>query len=316
MRKALSRTLWGVAFVGGLTVLGAGAANAADTSGEDGIASGNQIGILSELPVTIGGNAISILGDSESSATSTESAASGDSTQSASTSGEDGIASGNQVMPDVALPVTVTGNSISVIGDSSAEGVHTGPPADESSGDTTPASTTGEDGIASGNQVMPDVDAPVFVGGNDVSIIRDETALGFGLVDNGIIGENTPLIGFVDERMLAAPDSGLVSGPVVDGSVIGEAVVSEPVVRGPLVRTMELAVLAPQVTDPAAGGDGAVSGDGQAGPTPLLATAALAPAMLLAATGVGALPLLGGIALMLGTGLALVVSTRMKQAIG
>src|SRR5690554_33343 len=105
MHKAVSRALWGAFFVGGLTVLGAGAANAADTSGEDGVASGNQVGVLGELPVIIGGNAISILGDSESSGSTTP-ASGGDAVAStATTSGGDSILGGNQVLPDIVAPI-------------------------------------------------------------------------------------------------------------------------------------------------------------------------------------------------------------------
>ena len=40
MRTYLKRALWGTLLAGGITLLGATAANAADTSGEDGLLSG------------------------------------------------------------------------------------------------------------------------------------------------------------------------------------------------------------------------------------------------------------------------------------
>ena len=42
MRTYLKRALWGTLLAGGITLLGATAANAADTSGEDGLLSGTQ----------------------------------------------------------------------------------------------------------------------------------------------------------------------------------------------------------------------------------------------------------------------------------
>src|SRR5690554_4420549 len=179
MNKVVSRALWGAFFVGGLTVLGAGAAHAADTSGEDGTASGNQIGILGELPVTIGGNAISILGDSESSGSSTPAMTDASaSAGSSATTGEDGIASGNQVIPDIVAPIVASGNAISILGDSSTEGTSTGTTPDDGTAEGTTAGTTGEDAIAGGNQVMPDATLPITIGGNSISIIGDSSTEG------------------------------------------------------------------------------------------------------------------------------------------
>ena len=350
MHKALSRTLWGVAFVGGLTVLGAGAANAADTSGEDGIASGTQVAILGELPVTVSGNALSILGDSESSSAPATPAASGDSTPAAATtSGEGGIASGNQVAPDATVPVTVTGNSISVIGDSSTAGTQpsTGP---SDGADATSASTTGEDGIASGNQVMPDVNAPVLFSGNDISVIRDEAVLDGGLLDavtredgvleislldngmsdEGVLGDGV-LSGGLDVALLedvvrdgtnhvGVVRTMLSANPVVSSSVSEPAAddssEAEPTLASPMFRSLGLSAFAPLAVDAVVDGDGAATDEAESGLEPLMATAAVSAAMMLAATGVEALPLIGGIVLMLGSGFALVATNRMARMVG
>jgi hypothetical protein len=382
MNKVVSRALWGAFFVGGLTVLGAGAAHAADTSGEDGVASGNQVGILGELPVTIGGNAISILGDSESSGTSTaamtdaspaagsngttgevgiasgnqvipdivapivasgnaisilgDSSTEGTSTgtmptegttngTTAGTTGEDGIAGGNQVMPDANLPITIGGNSISLIGDTSTEGTSTGTMPTEGTTNGTTASTTGEDGIAGGNQVAPDVNAPVTVTGNDVSVIRDDV-LGDGLLDGGLLDD-----GLLDDGLLDGPlvQIGIIDGvlpsPVVGDSMdlISEPVITAPVVDGPLLGDVDLDVLAPLAVDGTDGTDGTDGADGTPGAdgtdgvmAPLMVTAAITPAMMLAATGAEALPLIGGILLMLGTGLGMVAFKRFARLDG
>jgi hypothetical protein len=337
MHKAVSRALWGAFFVGGLTVLGAGAANAADTSGEDGVASGNQVGILGEVPVTIGGNAISILGDSESSGTTTTTGGGDAVASTGTTSGEDAVLGGNQIAPDLVAPIVASGNSITVIGDSSTEGTNTTAPAEGSTGGST-ATTTGDDGIASGNQVAPDVDAPIMVGGNDVAVIRDDSPLdegiltgGFldegivndGLLDDGLLDEGLVEIGLVEIGML---DDGMVGEPVVRIGLIdsaepagGDGLLTEPAAEGPLVGDIELAVLAPVEVDSAVGDDStgtAVAGTDvtDSGPTLLVATAAFMPAMMLAATGTEALPLIGGIALMLVAGLALVGAKRLGHA--
>nr|WP_277871816.1 chaplin family protein [Cryobacterium ruanii] len=68
-----------------------------------------------------------------------------------STSGSDGIASGTQVVSDVAAPVALSGNTISVLGDSSARQDTTAAPAAPTALDAAPlglAPTT--TGIGSG----------------------------------------------------------------------------------------------------------------------------------------------------------------------
>jgi hypothetical protein len=75
MKKYVSRALWCALLAGGLTVLGATAANAAESGGEDGLVSGNQVLSSITAPVAVEGNAISLLGDSSSSGTSTGPAA-------------------------------------------------------------------------------------------------------------------------------------------------------------------------------------------------------------------------------------------------
>jgi hypothetical protein len=298
MHKAISRALWGAFFVGGLTVLGAGAAHAADTSGEDSIASGNQVGILGELPVTISGNAVSILGDSESSGgAAAVTGGSGSSAGSSTTSGEGAIVGGNQVMPDVVAPIVVGGNSISVVGDSSVTGEHASVPG--KANDDAAATTTGADAIVSGNQMVPNVTAPMAIGGNDISVID-------------IIGDpilELPLIGDL-----------LAINPVAEGMLpsepgISESLIREPAIVGPLVGEADADVLTPVSSDPAVGGSTTPAEGTVGGLMPMMATAALSPAMMLAATGVEALPLIGGIAIMLATGLALVGLKRIASAI-
>ena len=72
MKKLALRALYATLFAGGLTLLGAGVAHASETGGDDGILSGTQAAISIELPVTVSGNAISLIGDSSSSDAATD----------------------------------------------------------------------------------------------------------------------------------------------------------------------------------------------------------------------------------------------------
>nr|WP_017203794.1 chaplin family protein [Microbacterium barkeri] len=68
MRTYLKRALWGTLIAGGITLLGATAANAAETSGDDGLLSGTQVEAPISAPISVLGNAVSVLDDAVSSA--------------------------------------------------------------------------------------------------------------------------------------------------------------------------------------------------------------------------------------------------------
>jgi LPXTG-motif cell wall-anchored protein len=186
MKKLIVRGLYFGLFVGGLTLLGATAANAADqTSGEDGLLSGSQIGAVVDLPIDITGSAISVLGDGSSTDSSVATAEPAVEPQPASeaatpaTSGDDGIGSGSQAIVDVAIPIDVSGNAISVVGDSSSDGAttETAPPAEVAAADEGPAATTsGDDAILGGTQGIASVEVPVTIGGNAVSVLGDSSS--------------------------------------------------------------------------------------------------------------------------------------------
>ncbi len=99
MNTIVSRALWGTLLAGGITLLGATVAQAAETTGDDGLLSGTQALVSLDAPITIGGNAVSLLGDATSTdaETSTPDATSAPS-GSASTSGLDGILSGDPLL--------------------------------------------------------------------------------------------------------------------------------------------------------------------------------------------------------------------------
>ena len=177
MNRTVARCLYGVLFAGGITLLGATAANAADTSGDDGVLSGTLVDTVVSIPVTVGGNAVSVLGDSDATNTA-PAAASVPTSPAGTTSGNDAVASGSQVAGVVSVPITIGGNAVSAVGDSASSGasapavVATAAPV----ADPSPATTSGDDSIAGGSQVLPNVTAPVTIGGNAISVLGDSSS--------------------------------------------------------------------------------------------------------------------------------------------
>ncbi|MFJ8895352.1 hypothetical protein ACIRCZ_12245, partial [Leifsonia sp. NPDC102414] len=186
MNKYVSRGLWFTLFLGGLSLAGVGVANAAETSGSDGTASGTQAVVDLTVPVTISGNGISVLGDSSSAdATAAAPAAAAPAaapapSASVDTYGLGGVLSGTQALVDVNVPVTVTGNSISAVGDAAtADSTSAAAPAPAAAAPAASGPTTsGSDGVASGTQAPVDAAVPVTVGGNAISVLGDSTSTG------------------------------------------------------------------------------------------------------------------------------------------
>lgn len=179
MKTIVSRALWGTLIAGGITLLGATVAQAAETTGEDGLLSGTQALVSLQAPVTVAGNALSVIGDSESTDAATAAPAPAAAPAEARTDGSDGVASGTQAPVSVAVPVTVGGNAVSVLGDAESTGAESSAPApaparneDATAPEAAPA-TSGEDGVLAGTQVLAPVAAPVTAGGNAVSVLGD-----------------------------------------------------------------------------------------------------------------------------------------------
>ncbi len=182
MQSFIWKALIGVAFTGGLLAVGAGVAYADNnTSGDSGTGSGSQAVIGANLPITLGGNAISVLGDSSSSGSSTTPPASGPA-PSGTTNGNVSLLGGTQALVDAHAPVTVSGNAISVIGDSgsSSSTVGSGSPAGATGSASSAGSgtTSGDHSTLGGTQVLGDVSAPVNVTGNAISVAGDSTSTG------------------------------------------------------------------------------------------------------------------------------------------
>src|SRR4051794_19856898 len=156
MQTFVKRALLGALIGGGLAFGGAGLAHAEETSGDNGLLSGTQAVLGIDVPVAIGGNAVSVIGDSTSSGTATQApapAAPVAPAPAATTSGNESIGGGTQVVAPISVPVTVGGNAVSVIGDSqSTDATTTAPAGTQSTG--TEATTSGDDSILGGTQVV------------------------------------------------------------------------------------------------------------------------------------------------------------------
>src|SRR5437762_1049252 len=97
----------------GFLLIGGAAANAASTTDNFGVLGGNQVHAPIQVPISITGNAIGLLGGA--SATGSAGAGAGGASGGAgSTSDNFGIGTGNQVTPDISLPIDVCGNAVSL----------------------------------------------------------------------------------------------------------------------------------------------------------------------------------------------------------
>ena len=99
MNTYISRGLWFTLCVGGLWLAGTAAANAAETSGGDGVASGDQAVVGVTVPVSLAGNGVSVLGDASSTgSTAAAPAAPAAPTATISPDSVDGVLSGDQAV--------------------------------------------------------------------------------------------------------------------------------------------------------------------------------------------------------------------------
>lgn len=197
MRKCVQRGLFGVLCAGGIIVLGTGAASAAQTSGDDGLLSGNQILPQIEAPVSANGNTASVIGDNKvtkvvgrhlpkHAAAKDEPAPKSAKAATASTSGKDSAAGGNQVDAKASAPVSASGNTVSVVGDNEAKNTVKGHSSEARvsdqnasepvSSNRVSSSTSGADSVAGGNQVDAKVSAPVSANANSVSMVGANNA--------------------------------------------------------------------------------------------------------------------------------------------
>jgi hypothetical protein len=178
--------LCAVGLTGGIVLLGIGLAEAASadgpggpvTSGESGILSGNQTGADAQAPVNVSGNQVTVIGQDNKTTSTGSSSTTSPSSGSPTTSGQNGIGSGNQTGLAAQVPVDVSGNQVTVVGQDnevhSTGGSSTSTPA---TGSSLPPTTSGESGIASGNQTAVTALVPVNASGNQVTVIGQDNTV-------------------------------------------------------------------------------------------------------------------------------------------
>jgi LPXTG-motif cell wall-anchored protein len=163
-----------------------GSAVGADTSGEGGTLSGNQVLVPINLPINVTGNAVGVLGHAGAASSSGKPAArkpvkkarkppvrarharAGKAPKGATTSGKGGVGSGNQVIAPINAPITACGNAVAVLGTARA-----GCRVKASSGGKSVGSptTSGKHSILGGNQVIAPINAPIGVCGNAAGVL-------------------------------------------------------------------------------------------------------------------------------------------------
>jgi ChpA-C len=142
------------------------AATGPTTSGNGAVASGNQVIIPITIPINVCGNAVALLGASTAVCDGGASVTGTSSTGSQHTSGTGSVLSGNQVTAPIKAPVDMCGNAVNgkahCVGGATVRGAGTnaGRPV-----------TSGNGSVASGNQVVAPITAPVNVCGNSVAVL-------------------------------------------------------------------------------------------------------------------------------------------------
>ncbi len=165
MRTCVQRGLYGVLLAGGIIVLGADGASASDRPATPGLEPGSQLGIITASPQTAAG---SVVGDAALSlgtsigASGTEPGLLGNSS--------DGLLNGVQISPEITVPVNISDNSVSVIGNSASLGESeptdlAGPTASGTAPSNTPSGSL-SGGILNGNVISPEIAVPVNISGS------------------------------------------------------------------------------------------------------------------------------------------------------
>jgi hypothetical protein len=155
-----------------------GTSSSGSTSGEDSLLGGTQAIVDGYVPITVSGNAISVIGDSSSEGSSFEGSSGSGEGGSATTSGKDGILGGTQIVGDAFAPITVSGNAISVAGDSFSGQSGSGSSSGSGEAGGTEGTTSGDDSVAGGTQVLTAAGVPVVVSGNAISGVGDSSTEG------------------------------------------------------------------------------------------------------------------------------------------
>ncbi|MFJ6453453.1 cell wall anchor protein [Paenarthrobacter sp. NPDC091669] len=177
MNRTLRKCLIGTCFAGGMIVLSATTANAADTtSGKDGLLSGTQVIAPVTAPISTGATSLGLLGDSAATASAPGTAGGSGHAPAATTNGSNSIGSGTQVVAPVTVPINLGSSSVGLLGGSTAASPATPAAPAAATGSTPAAGTSGSGGIASGTQVVAPVTVPITVGSTSAGVLGDSSA--------------------------------------------------------------------------------------------------------------------------------------------
>ncbi|MBW4094459.1 MAG: hypothetical protein HIU81_03175 [Acidobacteria bacterium] len=186
MHVIIRRSLYGALFTGGMLALGAGAASAAEAPNTASYPSGSQIAAPITVPVTINGNALSLLGQGVAAPVAAPAAADPPVAQSGSSTTNLGLLGGLignvHVAAPITVPVTIGGNSVAALGNAAAPAPAAAPTATPAPAVTqaappaADAATTGTpsgvlDGLLGNVQVAAPITVPVTVGCNSVAVL-------------------------------------------------------------------------------------------------------------------------------------------------
>jgi len=151
-----------------------------NTSDNDGVLTGNQVGVSVDIPINICGNAIGLLGDAGAACTINEAAPMAMDESDWTSTGNDGVATGNQVLVPVHVPINICGNAVGAAGDAGASceigGGGAGAGEYESAPVTESWDTSDNGGVGTGNQILAAVHAPINICGNAVGVLADAMA--------------------------------------------------------------------------------------------------------------------------------------------
>jgi hypothetical protein len=188
-----------------------------DTDGRFGAGSGNQVIAPISLPITACGNAVGNAQAGCAGGASVHNSKSGSGAGGNRTSGRSGVLAGNQVVAPVTAPVNVCGNAVALLGDAFA-GCKGGASVKNGGKGAGGNTTSGRSGVASGNQVVAPITAPVNACGNAVAVLGDAAAGCLGGANVGRPphdGGYTPYVWHVSKTSQAGTSGALPALPAL-----------------------------------------------------------------------------------------------------
>jgi hypothetical protein len=209
---------------------GGGAAQ--HSSDHNGALNGTQAYLPIDLPVTVAGNAVALLGEANAAGAGqngrhTESARTETTTDGGQhSSGNNGAAHGTQLYAPVDVPINLCGNAISLLGEANAQAgcgnAHVGP---ESGGAAQHSSDN--NGALSGTQAYAPVSIPLTIAGNAIGVAGEGNAAAAATSESGHAGpvgqHSTDNNGAVHGTQVAAPVHVPVNACGNAISLLGEA---------------------------------------------------------------------------------------------